>query len=286
MPTATTVTSCVSSTFTLNSVADATALADCSSLVGDVLVGPGFPNIDMSGPTHISGDLILENNWDVTSLESSSLITITGALVLTNLTLLSTLEMPALTSIGSIQFQSLPALTDLNFTSGITTVDSISIADTFLSSLNSIRPPSVGELRITDNRRLMYLSLPVRNVTRDLTVRRNGAYLGIYLPFVALAKQMNISQVSSFGAPQLETIEEFAQFDDNHFTSLTAPALENCGDLIIANGVNLTNISLPSLTTVRGQLSITNNTMLAVIDGFKNLATVDADIRVRGLLSE
>lgn len=286
MPTATMATSCVSSTFTINSVADATALADCSSLVGDVLVGPNIPNIDMSGPTHISGDLILENSGATTMLSTASLTTIKGALVLTNITWLTTLEMPALTSVGSIQFHVLPALTFLNFTSGITTVDSISIEDTFLASVYGIESTSFSELNIAFNRRLVNLDLPVRNVTGKFAVYQNGPKLRIYLPDLALVKHLNVSHVSSFDAPQLETIEELAQFDENYFTSLTAPALENCGDLIISASVNLTNVSLPALKAVRGQLSITNSTMLAIIDGFQNLTTVDSDVTIRGLLSE
>lgn len=288
MPTATTATSCVSSTFAINSVADATALADCSSLVGDVLLDPSIPNIDISGSTHISGDLILENSGATISLSTTSLTTIKGVLVLRNITLLSTLEMPALTSVGSIQFQTLPALNFLNFTNGITTDDSISIIDTFLQSVYGIRSTSVGELNITGNYRLINFDLQIRNVTEKLTVQMNGGRFRLYLPDLTFVKHLNINHVPSFDVPRLETIEGFAQFDAifqdslafprlrtikgparfiniNGVTSLTAPALENCGDLIITNSDNLTNISLPALKAINGQLSITNSTMLAVL---------------------
>lgn len=123
---------------------------------------------------------------------------------------------------------------------------------------------------------------------------------------------LNISGVTSFDAPQLETIEEFTRFDsdwlssltipglkksgdliitgnpdsrrDPTLTNITLPSLNNCNDLIITNVRRLENISFPRLEAVHGNLSMTNNTMLAVID-FDDLATVDDDVNIRGLMS-
>lgn len=219
------------------------------------------------------------------------------------------MAMPALTSVGSVHFQSLPALDVLNLTSGITIADSIFINDTLLSSIAGIEVVSVGDFSLTGNHRLGRVDLPIRNITGDFIARFNGARTQIYLPDLPFAKSLNITHVLSFEAPQLETIEKFAQFDNNFFTSLTIPRLrsieglvrfdynndftslsfpelEYCGDLIITNSLNLSSISLPALKAINGQLSITNSTMLAVIDGFKKLTTVEANVKVRGLLSE
>lgn len=122
---------------------------------------------------------------------------------------------------------------------------------------------------------------------------------------------LNISDTTSFEAPQLGIIEELAQFDSGRLSSITIPSLERSGDLIITEGPDsmedprLTNISLPALTNcndliitnvqrlenisfprlkaVNGKLSITNNAMLEVID-FDDLTTVDADVKIRGLI--
>lgn len=123
---------------------------------------------------------------------------------------------------------------------------------------------------------------------------------------------LNISGVTTFDAPQLETIEGFARFDSDWLSSLIIPGLEksgdliiignpdsrrdptltnislpslnNCNDLIITNVRRLENISFPRLKTVNGKLSMINNAMLAVID-FDDLTTVDDDVNIRGLMS-
>lgn len=279
-------TSCASVTFTINSAAEATALAACSTLDGDVVIGPEIGQIEISGPTQINGNLIVEDIWDVTSLSSPDLTTITGVLELTNVTLLSTINMPALTSVGSIHFESLPALTNLSFASGITAVESITMEDTFLASMEDFMPTSIDQLTLLDNRRLNKVDLPVRTITGTLTARGNGASAEIHLPNLVFAQVLKISNATSFDARRLEAIEKVALFENNHFTSLDLPSWQKCGDLVISNSPNLTEAVLPALKVISGQLNITNNTKLAVVDGFKDLATVGADMNVRGLFSE
>lgn len=295
--------SCASSNFTINSATKASPLADCSTFIGDVVITPyAEPQIDLSGPTQIEGDVIMENNGGVISLSSSSLTTITGLLALENVTLLSTLNMPALTSVGSIHWVSLPALNSLSFTSGITQAGNISVVNTFLSSLEGIEPGSTGELRIVSNRRLRKIDLPIRNITGNLTFQHNGVKAQILPSDPVVAKTLDIKtsfeaprlkairgraqfDSSYFALPLLTTIDGHASFDDIQFNSLTAPSLEKCGDLIITNSPSLTDIDFPALKTISGQLKITNNTMLEVVDGLKGLATVLTDVKVRGLLS-
>lgn len=297
--------SCASSNFTINSATKASPLADCSTFIGDVVITRSAdPQIDLSGPTQIEGDVIMENNGGVIVLSSSSLTTITGLLALENVTLLSTLNMPALTSVGSIHWVSLPALNSLSFTSGITKAGNISVVNTFLSSLEGIEPSSIGELRIVSNRRLRKIDLPIRNITGNLTFQHNGVKAQIVSSNPVVAKALNINNVTSFEAsrreaigghaqlnsdyfalPLLTTIGGLASFDDSQFNNLKAPSLENCGGLIITNNPTLTDIDLPALKTISGQLKMTNNTMLETVDGLKGLTTVLTDIKVRGLLS-
>lgn len=302
-------TSCASSTFTINSAAEASALADCSTLVGDVIIGPEIQQVNISGPTQIDGDVIMENSYGTISFSSSTLTTIAGVLGLKNITVLSTLSMPALTSVGSIHLESLPALNTLTFESRITKAENISVIDTFLSSIEGIGSSHTDEVRITDNRRLRKLDLSIRNITGHLTVQLNGARTEILFSDLVVAKALTINNVTSFEAPRLKAIEGLAQFDSNYFnsssfavpllttidglasfddsqfTSLNIPSLENCGGLVITNSPNLTDIDLPALKTVSGQLKMTNNTMLEVVNGLEGLTTVLTDIKVRGLLS-
>lgn len=141
------------------------SLANCSTLFGDVIIGhfDWLRDIDISGPAHINGNLIMENN-QAPGLYSTSLTSITGTLALTNNKVLFNLTMPALTRVGSIHFQSSP-LDKLDLGSGITSVGSVFIEDSWMKSFDILDVTSIDNLTLTNNIYLDQVSLPVRDIT-------------------------------------------------------------------------------------------------------------------------
>jgi len=277
---------CTQSEITINSQADITNLATCRTLRGNVLVGTRTDSILNLGQgiQSIDGDLTLVNNGGVTSFSASGLSSISGEFHLQNLTALSTLSFPALTSVGKVNFVSLTALDSLTFTSGIRTARDVVVSDTFLSSLEGLNMVSVASMDINNNRRLVKYESRLGNLTDNLNINANGLNLQVSFPSLIWIANMTISNVSTFDAPALRVVNGSMRFDSNFFRTFQAPNLTSTtsGDISFVSNPQLTNITLLSLTTVGGGFLIANNTALQKVDGFPKLKSVGGAVKLRG----
>lgn len=281
-------TACTQSTFTVSSAAEATALSSCSTLKGNVLIpATSDTQIDLSGPKQIDGDLTLMNNGAVISLTSQSLNSISGTFKLANVTLLSTLNMPALSSVGTITWQSLPALNSLSFTTGVSKAKTVTISDTFLSTLDGIDLESVGTMDINNNRRLTKFSTSLKNLSENLNIQANGQKLSVTMPNLVWIANMTIANVTEFSTPSLEVVNGSARFDSNYFETFIAPNMTSTesGDISFINNPSLTNITFSGLTKLGGALTVINNTRLEELTGFPKLADVGGAIQLGGNFS-
>ncbi|CAK7219146.1 cell wall protein Ecm33 [Sporothrix bragantina] len=276
---------CTQTTFTINSQADITNLLSCSTLTGNVVIGNQTDStLDFTGIDEIDGDLTLLNNNLVSTLKSSSTTKITGAFHLQNLTTLSTLAFTELTSVGSINWVSLTAIDVLTFTAGIKTAKSIVVSDTFLSNLDGLDVVSADTININNNRRLVSYTSSLGNLTDLLNINANGLNLQVSFPDLIWISNMTISNVSSFSVPSLQTVNGSMRFDSNFFTSFNAPNLTSTtsGDISFVSNAELTNITLPQLTSIGGGFLIANNTAQDKVNGFGKLKTVGGAINMRG----
>jgi hypothetical protein len=280
---------CSQATATINSQADATALADCSTIAGSVVVSSSASGvISIDGPQQIKGDLICENAGGLTSLGSATIGTITGAFTLNNLTLLSTLSMSDLQAVGSIAWTALPALSQLTFPSTVTKATSIIISNTFLSTLDGINIDTVQTLQIDNNNRLKTFSTQITNITSSVNINANGNSLDVSFPNLIWAANMTLRNVSSISIPSLAVVNGSLGFYGNYMTSILAPNLTSVGSTatgqgslaFVANG-ELANVSMPLLKTVGGADQIANNTALSAIS-FPALTTVGGAIDFSG----
>lgn len=280
---------CKQSTFTINSQADITALLSCTTLTGDVVIGNQTDaTLDFTGIDTIDGDLTLLNNKLVSSLKSTTTTKISGAFHLQNLTTLSTLSFTELTSVGSINFVSLTNIDVLTFTAGIKTASSIVVSDTFLSSLDGVDVVSADTININNNRRLVSYTSSLGNLTNLLNINANGLDLQVSFPELIWIANMTISNVSSFSVPSLKTVNGSMRFDSNFFTSFSAPNLTatTSGDVSFVSNAQLSNITLPQLTTIGGGFLLANNTAQDKVNGFNKLKTVGGAVNMRGNFTE
>lgn len=196
--------------------------------------------------------------------------------------------MPSLTSVGSISWISLPALTQLTFTQSISTASSVIISDTFLQSLDGIDLDTVGEMNINNNRRLTTFTTSLKSLSDNLNIQANGKDLAVSMPNLIWIANMTIANTTEFSAPSLEVVNGSMKFDSNYFTSFAAPNMTStlAGDISFINNVALTNISFPSLTAVGGALTIVNDTALEEINQFPLLKTVGGAVKLGGNFSE
>jgi len=275
-------------TFTVNSAADATGLADCETIAGTVLIGSDASGtLDISGPKAISGSLVGYNAPNVNGLSSTSLNSI-GLFNLTVMNGLSTINMPALTSVGTINWATANALTVLTFTSGIQKASNITISDTFLKEFPNLNLTTIAKLDLNNNHRLDVFTSTIKSISNSLNVASNGQNTSIQFPNLVWANDMVFRNVSSVMFPSLQTVNASLIFDENHFDSVNAPNLTSVGNKLTRKGSlayvgnnNLVNISIPGLTAVGGGIQVANNSALQSIS-FPKLATVGGAVDLAG----
>ncbi|KAB5525618.1 hypothetical protein GE09DRAFT_1229411 [Coniochaeta sp. 2T2.1] len=284
---------CTQSTATINTQAQATALAGaCRTFTGDVLVSDeASGTIDLSGIGQLRGSLIVENAGRLTGLASSSLNSITERFLMTNLTGLSSLSFPSLNSVGTISWTAITALDSLSLgTPGVQKADTVIISDTFLQSLDGIDVTSLKVLDVNNNGRLTQWNSKLGNLSDTMNFLANGNGLELSFPDLKWIANMTISNVTSISLPSLQVINGSASFTSNQFLSLGCPNLTSTtsGSLNIISNNKLTNITFPQLTSLKGALLIANNTALQKIDdaSFPKLKTVGGAVKVRGNFTE
>ncbi|KAK4986164.1 cell wall protein Ecm33 [Elasticomyces elasticus] len=275
---------CSAATTTIQNQADASALASCTTFTGSIAIASSTTdNIALNGIQKIDGSLIANNVTQMTQLSASSLETITHQFGLNGLTILSTLNFPRLTNVDTIQWEALPALQGLSFTTGVQTAASVSIQNTELNSLNGINLQVVDKMIIANNPYLNDITAHLGNITTALTVEANGRNLSVNFPNLLWAFNMTFRNCSRVNIPSLASLNGSLGFYSNEIQSLMAPNLTTVGgSLSFVSNTMLTNISLPSLTTVNGGFQLANNTMLASIDGFPHLKTVAGALDFNG----
>jgi hypothetical protein len=282
---------CTQSTATINSPADATALATaCKTFNGNILVNTGAQGVvDFNGLGQVKGDFVAEAAGFLTGLSSATLNSITGEFRLSNLTGLSSLAFTSLNSVGSIKWQALTALDTLTFgTPGITSAKDIIISDTFLSSLDGIDVTSLQNLDINNNHRLNKWDSPLANLSNVMNFLANGKDMEVSFNSLTWIANMTIHNVTSFTVPALQTVNGSATFDSNQLVSFSAPNLTSTksGNINFISNNALQNVTFPQLTSLGGALLIANNTALNKINGFPKLKTVGGAVKLRGNFSE
>ncbi|KAL7622960.1 cell wall protein Ecm33 [Parahypoxylon ruwenzoriense] len=283
--------SCDDPTATIRSAADATQVANCESIAGDVVIDrDAGPDINIGGRLQeIGGDLRAENNGLLNSLSSSSLRTVGGIFALRNVTKLSTLTFPRLGEVGSIDWATLNALPEPTFGNpGITKAKSVTIADTFIENIDGINVDSLTDMNINNNRRLTKFSTSIKSLSNTLYVQANGLNLTMEMPNLEWIANMTIANVTSFSVPSLHTVNGSMRFDSNYFTTFTAANLTEIqdGDLSFVSNPELTNISIPNLERIGGGFTIANNTGLEKLDGFGSLNEIGGAVKVRGSFTD
>ncbi|OTB09094.1 hypothetical protein M426DRAFT_51138, partial [Hypoxylon sp. CI-4A] len=278
-------------TATIQSAADATTIAKCDKIDGDVIIATtAGPDINLSGElTEITGDLRAENNGLLSTLRSTSLETIGGTFALKNVTKVSTLNFPALGEVGTIDWATLNSLPEPTFGNpGITKAKSVTIADTFIENIDGINVQSLTDMNINNNRRLTKFSTSIKSLSNTLYVQANGLNLTMEMPNLEWIANMTIANVTSFSVPSLHTVNGSMRFDSNYFDTFIAANLTSIqdGDLSFVSNPELKNISIPKLESIGGGFTIANNTALEKIDGFSALNEIGGAVKVRGSFTD
>ncbi|ERF74911.1 hypothetical protein EPUS_08963 [Endocarpon pusillum Z07020] len=268
---------------------DAEAIAECSIIEGDVLIGSSVSGtLAIDGVEEITGDLTCVNATQLTSLSANNLATIGGKFELEELQILSTLAFDSLTEVLTIQWIALPALQSLTFNRGVSTVTNILVSNTGLTSLNGLELETVGLMDINNNRYLDTVDVNnMRIVNTSISFAANSRTLEIKLPNLQQAANMTFRNVSDVQVPSLSYVNGSIGFYSNTFESISLPNLTETGQaLVFQDNMGLSNISVPQIIQIGAALNINNNPDLLVIDGFPALETVVGALDFSGVFDE
>jgi hypothetical protein len=275
---------CTVSTTTVNSQAEATKLSSCGTVKGTVVLGSeSGATIDLSGPKEITGDLIIRNNGQLTSLQSSSLQKVGGNFKLENVTFINTLSFEKLTEVQSIEWVSVTRLDTVSL-GPLSKADNIRLSDTFLNTLDAFALSTVKKFKIDNNRRLTKYASQLTELSDELIIQANGLDLEVDLPKLNWISNMEVANVTKFSIPALKVVNGSARFDSNLFETFSAPNLTHTetGDISFVGNGFLQNMTFPKLTEIAGGLLIANNTGLDRVTFFPKLKKVSGAIKLRG----
>ena len=250
----------------------------------------GHQSLSVDGVQAITGNLTVSNAVSLSSLSFGSLKAL-GGFELGGLTVLSELSFPQLTQVITLNFTALPALQQLSFGgTGVTQADSVLITNTGLSSLQGINNlQEITSFNVNNNAALQNISLQVTNIKGSLDIEANDGYvsgLTTTFPMLETAQNMTFRNCSSVSLPSLANVSDDLGFYGNTMQTFSAPNLTTVGGLIFVDNTDLTNISLPVLTSVNASYQIANNTGLKTINGFPKLSTIGGALDFNGNFTE
>lgn len=218
----------------------------------------------------------------MTLIAAPDLTSIGNEFSLSSIILLTTLNFPELTSVGSINFQALPNLQALTFTKGVNKAGSVSITNTGLTSLAGIELTSVGDFDLTANTALSSINVnDIKNITGTLIISANKNSLSIEFPNLVSAQNLTFRNTSSISVPSLANLTGELGLFGNYISNFSAPNLTTCADLDFDGNADLTEINLPLLSSLTGGLAISNNDKLDTIS-FPKLSKVQGAIDLTG----
>ncbi|MCJ1244463.1 hypothetical protein MMC30_001661 [Trapelia coarctata] len=289
-----------SSTTTIVNPAGASALAACKTYSGDIELATGAAaeqgKVNLNGVKEIVGQLSYQDDNTVTTIEAGDLQSV-GNLNFGNLTVLSAVNMPALGSVANMNFTGLGSLQSLGFgTPGILTAGNVLITNTILTNLKGLTGlTSVTGVSISNNPYLASIELDVTSIgstggdaTGAIDIGANEVASGgqtINFPNLQTAVQITIRNASTIELPMLTNVSQNLGFYGNLVKNIALPNLTFAGGIVIVDNTQLTNISMPMLTTINGTngtYQIANNTLLKAIDGFEDLTTVTGGLDFTG----
>lgn len=279
---------CSATSTTVESQADLDALASCTTLGGDLVLGPNLVIATINGIRTIRGSLIAANCVDLQQLTAPELATIEDKFNMTSLTVLNQLNFNSLRTVGEIYWQTLPALSNLGLAAQVTQAAKVTITDTILESLEGINLVTTSQFNINNNRYLKEVTVQLTNITGSLAIEFNSPSVAASFPNLTWANNATFRSCGSVKLPVLNTVNGSLGFFENTFETLSTPKLTAVGtgteggDITFANNDALVNVSMPQLQTIFGTLQFVNDSNVKDIDGFPKLSVVHGSIDISG----
>lgn len=254
-----------SNALTATAQSDLDKLSGCQAVDGDIIITGDLGSASIANVKAIYGDLQIYNATELEFFAADSVTTITGSLKLHGLTILSQLSFGSLTSVGAINWVTLPNLGETGLTQ-VTECNSILISDTIISSLEGINPTNVEVFNVNNNKEMTSITSSIETISNALTIAFNGDDTTVEFSDLIWANNITFYSVSSIDIPEIVAVNKSAGFFESSVSSLEFPLITSIGgDLTIENNEDLSFIDFSNVTAIGGGLVIVNNTELLSI---------------------
>lgn len=269
--------------FTATDNGGISSVAACPTAVGDVNIeGSSVDSIDLTGVRQVYGDLYI-NGTKATVLNAPDLQLVSGKFTLARSTNLATANLAQLTTVGTLLFDSLPALEKTGLTSGITSAESITISNTALHSLDGINVYKLKVFDVNNNHAIESIDSALQTVTDQLQVEYNAEKVEVVLDRLSSANNVVLSEISSLSVSNLTSINGSLAISKNTFDSFEFKELTSIGkSLSIKDNDDLEEFDFPKLKSVGGALDIQNNEKLKSFAYFDKLETIGGSVNIDG----
>lgn len=156
--------------------ADLDSIKSCKAFKGTIEISQmPATQLKLEGVEQLVGDLIMTGNSDLQSFSAPELQKVQGQIKIENHTVLSKADFPKLTEATYFSMSVLPALENINFPAGLTTVKSVRFEDTRAPKIEGFKPETIESFTLLSNNYMRSFDFnSVKEVTGDLLVLGNN----------------------------------------------------------------------------------------------------------------
>lgn len=270
--------------FTATESADVASIAACPTAVGDITIeGDAFGTIELNGVEQVYGNLHVYNVTEATVFNAATLELVAGDLALSGNTILASLNLAQLTTVGSLKLNALPALENLGLTTGITSAEEVIIADTGLSAISGINVVKLQTFDVNNNGNIESIDSGLQEVTGLISISYNAEGVEVKLDKLSKAKSIYLQSISSLSVSNLTEVTGSLSFSSNDIESIEISSLGEIGNsLTIDDNSELEEIEFANLTKIGGALIIEDNDKLTSFSGFPELSEIGGSVNISG----
>ncbi|KAJ1996525.1 cell wall protein Ecm33, partial [Coemansia thaxteri] len=250
---------------TVSSAADISTVNACTKFQGDVIIDglEGFDSIgalSMDSVQQISGDLIIQNLYNLQTVSLGQLTSV-GSLKILNNTNVYKVAIPNLASAADFQVITNPNLKELTY-SNLTSVSNFQVIDTYVASLGAFTASSVGNIEVLSNTQLSTLDFSaVKKTSGYINIANNGRNSNItFSQLTQVGGNVSFGNAATLDISKLSSVSDDFSLYLNSFNNLSVPALQTAKKSITLSQNQFTAISFPLVASIGSSLDITNNT--------------------------
>lgn len=279
---------CLFDKFTATASAQVQQVAACATAVGDITIkGSDLNQIDLTGVQAIYGSVSINNVPKINQILAPDLQTVSKDFEVVNATVLQTINLAQLSTVGTLSLKALAQLDKLLLTTGLTSAESVVIADTGLSSLEGIDAYELKNFDVNNNPNIEKIKSDLKKVSGLLSISYNSQDVDVALDQLTSVSDLNLQAIKSFSAKNLTSVNGTLSLIGTSVKDLQLDNVQQIQkSLDITENSNLEKLNFTKLNQIGGALTIGDNDKLKSFDSFPKLTQVGGSVNLTGAFDD